>query len=196
MLSLPPIVLASASPRRAALLREAGVSVQVRPVPCDETPQPGETALPYARRIAQAKLRAAIELLGHTEDLPILAADTVVWVEEQPTPLGKPSDPAACQQMLRAIAGPQGHRVSTAWALSTGRDHAEVHVETTRVWFRALTIAETQAYVRTDAWRDKAGGYGIQAQASGWVTRIEGSYTNVVGLPVAQVLVRLQECAR
>jgi len=163
-------------------------------VPCDETPLPGEAALPYARRIAEAKLCAALDQLG--SDRPILTADTVVWVEGVAAPLGKPVDADACRSMLAAIGGPHGHRVTTAWALGTGPDDLEVHAETTTVWFRPLTEAELCTYLATDAWRDKAGGYGIQAEAAGWVTRIEGSYTNVVGLPVAQVLARLQEAAR
>ncbi len=193
MLALPPLVLASASPRRAALLREAGVSVEVRPVPCDETPRPSEAPVPYARRIAAAKLAAAREALGPGPR--VLTADTVVWVEGDAAPLGKPPDPDACVQMLRAIGGPQGHRVTTAWALGTGPSDAEVHTETTAVWFRPLSDAELETYLRTDAWRDKAGGYGIQAEAASWVTRVDGSYTNVVGLPVAQVIARLQELA-
>lgn len=192
MLPLPPIVLASASPRRAALLRDAGVSVQVRPVPCDETALPDEAALPYAHRIAEAKLTAALEHLGETGGRRVLAADTVVWVEKHGAPLGKPTDRDACLQMLRSIAGPNGHQVTTAWGLATTPGDVEVHAETTRVWFRSLTAAELEAYLCTDQWRDKAGGYGIQAEAASWVTRIEGSYTNVVGLPVAQVLARLQ----
>ncbi len=196
MLALPPLVLASASPRRAALLRDAGVSVQVRPVACDEAPNPSEEALPYARRIAQAKLAAALARPGDIGEQRILAADTVVWIEEQPAPLGKPSDRDACLEMLRSIAGPNGHQVTTAWGLATGPRDVEIHVETTRVWFRSLTAAELDAYLSTDAWRDKAGGYGIQAEAASWVTRLEGSYTNVVGLPVAQVLARLQECSK
>ncbi len=162
---------------------------------CDEAPTPDEAALPYARRIAHDKLSAAVEQLGDTDGQWILAADTVVWVEEHRVPLGKPADPDACLAMLQSIAGPNGHRVTTAWGLATGANDIEVHVETTRVWFRPLAAAEMNAYLRTDAWRDKAGGYGIQAEAASWVTRIEGSYTNVVGLPVAQVLTRLQECS-
>lgn len=161
---------------------------------CDETPIPGETPVPYARRVARAKLDAALalpETAGHR----VLAADTIVWVEGEAQPLGKPRDPADCARMLQAIGTPNGHCVTTAWALGRGPD-VEVHTETTRVWFRPLTEAERDAYLQTAAWQDKAGGYGIQAEAAGWVTRLEGSYTNVVGLPVAQVLARLLELDR
>lgn len=164
-------------------------------MPCDETPAPDEAARPYAERIARAKLDAALNELGDTAGRRILTADTVVWKDEASAPLGKPPDADACHQMLRSIGGPQGHRVTTAWGLATESADIEIHSETTRVWFRPLSDGEVREYLQTDAWRDKAGGYGIQAEAAGWVTRIEGSYTNVVGLPVAQVLARLQEQA-
>lgn len=167
--------------------------MEVRPVPCDETPYANEPALPYARRIAEAKLRAA---LAKIEGRRVLAADTVVWLEADAIPLGKPIDATACAAMLARIGGPDGHRVTTAWALGSSEGDVEVRAETTRVWFRPLAQSEVDAYLQTDAWRDKAGGYGIQAEASSWVTRLEGSYTNVVGLPVAQVVARLQELAR
>lgn len=167
--------------------------IEVRPVPCDETPLDHEGAVPYARRIAEAKLRAALAVHPGRR---ILAADTVVWIESSPTPLGKPADADACAAMLERIGGPQGHSVTTAWALGCSEQDLEVHAETTRVWFRPLARHELEAYLRTDAWRDKAGGYGIQAEAASWVTRLEGSYTNVVGLPVAQVVARLEALAR
>ena len=190
----PPLILASASPRRAALLRDAGVSVEVRVVPCDETPRPAEAALPYATRVAEAKLRAAFEHLGTNRR--VLTADTVVWIREDEAPLGKPTTPEACVQMLRMIGGPHGHHVTTAWAIGTGPDDVEVHTETTNVWFRPLSAATRRDYATHGGWRDKAGGYGIQAEAAGWVTRIDGSYTNVVGLPLAQVLTRLEALRR
>lgn len=167
--------------------------MEVRPVRCDEAPHVDEPALPYARRIAEAKLRAA---LVEFEGRRVLAADTVVWREDDAAPLGKPVDARACAAMLEHIGGPNGHQVTTAWALGSCEGDVEVHAETTRVWFRALARSELDAYLHTEAWRDKAGGYGIQAEASSWVRRIEGSYTNVVGLPVAQVVARLQELAR
>ena len=167
--------------------------MEVRPVPCDDTPHADEPALPYARRIAEAKLRAALAAI---EGRRILAADTVVWLDADAAPLGKPTDANACRAMLESIGGPDGHQVTTAWALGSQEGDIEVHAETTRVWFRPRSPAEVETYLQTDAWRDKAGGYGIQAEAASWVTRLEGSYTNVVGLPVAQVVARLQELAR
>ncbi|MEM6291378.1 MAG: Maf family protein [Myxococcota bacterium] len=195
MFPSPALVLASGSPRRAALLRQAGVTLTVSPVPCDETSHPAEPALEYARRIAADKRAAALAALRDTlaPGQLVLTADTVVWVgDEEPTPLGKPTTPEGCARMLAAIAGPRGHRVTTAWTLGPADATVDVHDVTTRVWMRTLHDDERDAYLATDAWRDKAGGYGIQAEAAGWVTRIEGSYTNVVGLPVAEVVQALR----
>ncbi len=195
MFPTPPLVLASGSPRRAALLRQAGVTLTVSPVPCDETAHITEAAVAYARRIAADKRAAAVEALRDTL-LPgqlVLTADTVVWVsEDNPKPLAKPPTRRACATMLSEIGGPDGHHVTTAWTLGPADADATVHAVTTRVWMRPLHPQEREAYLETDAWRDKAGGYGIQAEAAGWVTRIEGSYTNVVGLPVAEVVQALR----
>lgn len=185
--AVPTVVLASASPRRAALLRSAGLQVEVRPVPCDESPRLHEPAVAYARRIAAAKLAAALAETTWDRDHPCLAADTVVWDERTAAPLGKPRDRDHARTLLRQLTGAD-HWVTTAWALA--RPGAPPHVghETTRVWMRPLPNDELERYLDTDEWRDKAGGYGIQGHAAGIVLRIEGSYTNVVGLPLAQVL--------
>ncbi len=179
------LVLASRSPRRVDLLRSAGLRVEVRPVDCDESPRPHEPAVAYARRIAAAKLAAA--LVTPADPHPTLTADTVVWHEATAAPLGKPRDRDHAREVLRMLGGGD-HLVTTAWALA--RPGAAPHVahETTRVWMRALPEDELERYLDTDEWRDKAGGYGIQGHAAGFVTHIQGSYTNVVGLPLAQVL--------
>lgn len=179
------LVLASGSPRRADLLRSAGLEPRIEPVRCDETPRPHEPAVAYARRIAGAKLDAA---LGRgAPELPVLVADTVVWSERTAEPLGKPRDREHARAVLRELVG-ASHFVTTAWALARPRLPARLEHETTRVWMRSTTETELEAYLDTGEWRDKAGGYGIQGHAAGLVTRIEGSYTNVVGLPLAQVL--------
>jgi septum formation protein len=190
---VPTLVLASRSPRRVELLRSAGLHVEVQPIDCDETPQPGEPAVAYARRIAAAKLSTA---LAHaTWPHPTLTADTVVWSELGAAPLGKPRDRDHARQVLQGLVGAD-HFVTTAWALARpGADPRLAH-ETTRVWMRPLPPAALERYLDTDEWRDKAGGYGIQGHAAGLVTRIEGSYTNVVGLPLAQVLDALAEARR
>lgn len=186
-------MLASRSPRRIELLRGAGIEVVARPVPCDETRDPGEPPLTYVRRIARAKLEAGRSALPTDGDDEWLAADTIVWSDGAGGPhlFGKPRDrDEARETLLHLVSTP--HYVTTGWALD-GRAGLEVHAETTQVWMRPVTAAELDRYLSDDtAWRDKAGGYGIQAEAAGWVTAVHGSYTNVVGLPLAQVLLRLQ----
>ncbi|WP_266221237.1 Maf family protein [Paraliomyxa miuraensis] len=179
------VVLASRSPRRLELLRSAGLRVQVHPVDCDESPEPHEPAVGYARRIASTKLATA--LTDTSWPHPALAADTVVWSETTAAPLGKPRDRQHARQVLQALVGGD-HFVTTAWAVMHPHGAPTVDHETTRVWMRPLSHDELERYLDTDEWRDKAGGYGIQGHAAGLVTRIEGSYTNVVGLPLAQVL--------
>ena len=127
-------------------------------------------------------------LLGHAR--ATLAADTVVWSATTAEPLGKPRDREHARQGLRQLVGAD-HFVTTAWALARPGHAPDLHHETTRVWMRPLPDDELERYLDTDEWRDKAGGYGIQGHAAGLVTRVEGSYTNVVGLPLAQVLAAL-----
>lgn len=184
------IVLASASPRRAALLEAAGVHVVVRPADVDEAPLPGEDAVAHARRLAQEKLEAVLE--PDRDRVPHLAADTVVWLPPDGPPIGKPRDADEARVMIRRLTEGPPHRVTTAWALAMPDGRIEVHDETTTVWMRPLEPHELRAYLLLEEWRDKAGAYGIQDRAASWVTRIEGSYTNVVGLPVAQVVARLR----
>jgi septum formation protein len=187
------VTLASRSPRRVELLRSAGLHVEVRPVDCDETPHPGEPAVAYARRIAAAKLSASLAEAPGPH--PTLAADTVVWSEITAAPLGKPRDREHARQVLRELVGAD-HLVTTAWTLAHPGAAPRLHHETTRVFMRALRGDELERYLDTDEWSDKAGGYGIQGHAAGLVLRVEGSYTNVVGLPLAQVLEALAEAPR
>jgi len=190
---LVPLVLASGSPRRAELLRQAnlsGVAVVIAPVDCDETPRSGEAPVAYARRIADAKLAAALS--RDPDARPVLAADTVVWHDDG-EPIGKPSSRAQAQTMVRTLVEGPPHNVTTAWALARRDGTVVTGHETTRVFMRALSSAALTAYLDTDEWVDKAGGYGIQGHAAAFVTRVEGSYTNVVGLPLAQVVAAIEE---
>jgi septum formation protein len=180
------LVLASASPRRAELLARVGLRFERRVSDCDETPEAGEHPIALARRLARRKAEAVA-----TPDAIVLGADTVVWCEDDLGVLGKAADVAEARAMLRRLAGGV-HLVTTAFAL-TGAVPTEVHEITTRVWMRSLEDAEQDAYLASDEWRDKAGAYGIQGIAAAFVTRIEGSYTAVVGLPLAEVVVRLGE---
>lgn len=169
------LVLASQSPRRSELLRSAGISFRVQVADVDETPLPGEPAVEYVRRLARAK---ALAVQGEL----VLGADTVVVVDGQI--LGKPVDREDAARMLRLLSG-RSHQVITGICLAG--ETVVVDHETTQVNFSSLSGKEISAYVGTGEPMDKAGAYAIQGFASCFVERIEGSYSNVVGLPVAMV---------
>ncbi len=174
----PQFVLASASPRRAELLAAAGFTFTVAHADIDETPLAAEPADLYVRRLAEAKARAVAD---RYPGCVVLGADTTVVVDGDI--LGKPVDAADAVAMLRRLQG-RAHEVLTGVALVAG-DHVRVELATTRVWFALMTDHEIAAYVATGEPMDKAGAYGIQGRAACYVTRIDGSYSNVVGLPVA-----------
>jgi septum formation protein len=179
------LCLASASPRRADLLRQAGVEVVIVPADIDESLIPGETAESYVKRLAQAKATAVADA---SHGLPVLAADTVVVLRDQI--LGKPVDEQDAVRMLSLLSG-SSHRVMTGFCVWDS-GNVQTHCCTTQVEFRTLSEAEILAYVATGEPMDKAGAYGIQAGAAHLVKRIEGSYTNVVGLPMAEVMETLK----
>lgn len=189
-----PLILASASPRRRALLSAAGVPITCDPPDCDETHLEGETATAYVARVAKLKAQAVYEkrngLEGVAQDAWILAADTTVWIPDPGLPMGKPADREEARAGLQELTQAGEHRVSTAFHVleaATGKTVAAQYVST-RVWMRVPTPTELEIYLDTLEWKDKAGGYGIQGAAAGMITRLEGSYTNVVGLPLAEVL--------
>lgn len=184
------IVLASASPRRAELLRAAGIDFQVIVANVDETLHPGEPPEAYAVRVAAAKAEA-VRVQAHGR--AVLGADTVVVVDEHI--LGKPADAADARRMLALLSG-RAHDVLTAVVVlpPDGGSHREV--ERTVVEFAALTTDEISWYVASGEPMDKAGAYAIQGLASRFVTRIAGSYSNVVGLPVARVYQMLRRAGR
>jgi septum formation protein len=171
------LILASASPRRAELLRAAGFEFDVLVADVDETLDPGESPDGYVRRLALAKAEAVKPRAGGR---PVLGADTVVVIDGRV--LGKPADMADARRMLRLLAGRQ-HTVMTGVHLTSGT----TIVDSTRVEFAGLTASEIDWYVATGEPMDKAGAYAVQGLASRFVTRIDGSYSNVVGLPVAVV---------
>jgi septum formation protein len=179
------IVLASRSPRRAELLRSAGFEFVVRTADIDETPIPGEAALEYACRLAEEKNLAVQSGPGEI----ILAADTVVVLGSEI--MGKPADAADARRMLVALSG-RKHEVITAISIRSGQRILN-DSESTAVWFSALSEDEIESYIASGEPMDKAGAYGIQGIASRYIDRIDGSYTNVVGLPVAMVYRRLAE---
>jgi septum formation protein len=174
------IRLASGSPRRAELLRSAGFDLVVTPSSVPEQRMAAESPEAYVERLAREK---AGEVWDRFSDLPVLGADTVVV--QQGEVLEKPRDDGDAVRMLTTLSE-QRHSVITgfAWVHSGG---VQVERVETVVQFRHLTAAEISAYVASGDPMDKAGGYGIQSGAAHFVSRIEGSYTNVVGLPMAQV---------
>ncbi|HEY7372972.1 MAG TPA: Maf family protein [Polyangia bacterium] len=183
------LVLASASPRRRELLEQLGLVLEVTPANVDETPHPGERPADYVRRVAAAKCDTVAGARGpELPAIPILAADTIVVVDGQI--LGQPVDETDARRMLAALAG-RRHEVTTAYRISFAGRALERAVTTT-VSFRSLRPAEIDAYVACGEWRGKAGGYAVQGRAGAFVPEMRGSHTNVIGLPVAEVLADLQ----
>jgi septum formation protein len=171
------LVLASRSPRRAELLRAAGIEFTVRSVEIDEAPREGEASRDYVRRLAEEKARA----VAADETEVVLAADTTVVLGAEI--MGKPVDAADATRMLRALAG-QKHTVITGVFLKRGPDVA-ADIASTDVWMSPMSDAEIAEYIASGEPMDKAGAYAIQGLASRFIERIDGSYSNVVGLPVA-----------
>lgn len=180
------LILASASPRRAELLRAAGIEFEIDPAEVDEDPRPGEPAEQYVLRVARDKADAiACRKTGRL----ILAADTTVVVDD--TILGKPADDAEARMMLQRLSGRE-HDVLTGIVLRNGcREWSAV--EHTRVRFLPIDPMEIERYIESGEPCDKAGGYAIQGLASQFIARLDGSYTNVVGLPVGRVCSLLRE---
>ncbi len=182
----PILVLASASPRRQELLRNAGIAFEVQPAHIVEVPLAGETAKGCAERLAREK---ALAVASQRPRDVVLGADTVVTTDNQL--LGKPSDAADAKRMLRLLSGRE-HQVITGVCLAFD-GHISVASETTQVTVNELTEKEIADYVASGEPMDKAGAYAIQGIASRWIPRIEGDYFNVVGLPVALVFRMLRE---
>ena len=174
------LVLASASPRRQELLRNAGIAFAVQPAHIPEDPLPGEDAKACAERLAREKARAVAQKRPHDT---VLGADTVVVIENQI--LGKPTDATDATRMLRMLSGRE-HQVITGVCVVV-KGQASVASETTSVTMSEISEKEIADYIATGEPMDKAGAYAIQGMASRWIPRIEGDYSNVVGLPVALV---------
>ena len=194
-----PLVLASASPRRQELLRNAGIAIVVHPAQVDETPHEGEVPQACVERLAKEKALAVSRTYPQAY---VLGADTIVVVDG--IILGKPRDQADAARMLGLLTG-RAHCVVTGVCLigpapAQRTDNQEpsagfqdVRSETTLVTVSQLSDQEIRDYVATAEPMDKAGAYAIQGRASRWITRIEGDYSNVVGLPVALVYGMLRE---
>jgi septum formation protein len=182
-MAAPPrtLILASASPRRRELLARVGIFADIVPADIDEAVRPGEAAIAYAARLADEK--ASVIRLRHPQSF-VLAADTVVEVAGEI--LGKAEGEAEAKGMLEKLSGTT-HRVSTAYSI-LGPDAERRRVVTTHVSLRALSAGEISDYVAAGEWRGKAGAYAIQGQAAAMVQSIQGSVTNVIGLPLAEVV--------
>jgi len=176
----PLLVLASASPRRAHILQELGVSFTVKPANVDESLLPGEDGSTAAERLARAKALAVSE----DEALPVLAADTIVLCDDHV--LGKPADEAEARAMLRRLSG-RTHEVVTGVCL-VGRDQVHSGVERSQVTFAPLTDHDVAWYVATGEPLDKAGAYHIAGKGALFIEEIQGSPSNVAGLPVRLLL--------
>ncbi len=198
------LILASASPRRQELLRNAGIPFTVDPADIPEVPEPGEQPKVFAERLAREKARVVAAL--HPDDF-VLGADTTVVIDGEI--LNKPNDASDAARMLRLLSG-RTHQVITGVCLvlptdklprrqvrteNRGPRKEVVRSETTSVTFAPLSDADIKFYVSTGEPMDKAGAYAIQGTASRWIPRVEGDYFNVVGLPVAMVYRMLRESA-
>jgi septum formation protein len=185
MIGRPKLVLASGSPRRLALINQAGIEPEaLRPADLDETPLRGELPRACANRLARAKADAALEMVRMDDELKgsyILSADTVVAVGRRILPKAELLDQAA--QCLRLLSG-RNHRVHSAVCLVTPNEAFRQRLVETRVRFKRLSDEDIEAYLASGEWRGKAGGYAVQGIAGSFVVKIVGSYTNVVGLPL------------
>ena len=181
------LILASQSPRRSEILRQAGIPFIARPADVDESVHPGEPAPDYVRRVAQQK---ALAVESGPDDI-VLGADTVVVIDR--LILGKPKDRADAVRMLDLLSG-RKHDVITGICLRCGSE-VRNDCATTVVWLNTLSHDEIRDYVASGEPMDKAGAYAIQGLASKFIKRIDGSYANVVGLPIELVYRHLREWA-
>jgi len=185
----PKLILASASPRRLELLQQVGLDADaLLPADLDETPKKGELPRVLAARLADEKAEAAAKVAkAHAEltSFYLLAADTVVSVGRRILPKCEVVDEAA--QCLRLLSG-RAHRVHSALTLITPKGARRHRIVETRVRFKRLSSTELDAYLASGEWRGKAGGYAIQGLAGGFVVKLIGSYSCVVGLPLYETL--------
>ena len=188
----PKLILASASPRRLTLLGQVGIEPDaLRPASIDETPKRGEMPRGLVTRLARTKAETARDQIANDTDIAdayVLAADTIVALGRRI--LGKPEHIEEAVASLQLLSG-RSHRVLTGLCLVTPDDRVKTKIVDTRVRFKHLSKNEIEAYVSSREWRGKAGGYAIQGLAGCFVQKISGSYTNVVGLPLTEVVAML-----
>lgn len=192
MIGRPKFVLASGSPRRLALLNQAGIEPDaLKPSDVDETPKRGEIPRAYANRLAKEKAQVALDNVRLDDELRgayILAADTVVAVGRRILPKAELLDEA--QQCLRLLSG-RNHRVYTSICLVTPRESFRQRLVETRVRFKRLSSEDIESYLACGEWRGKAGGYAAQGIAGTFIVKMVGSYSNVVGLPLYEAMTLL-----
>jgi septum formation protein len=177
------VCLASASPRRRELLQAAGVQLTIVPADLDETPGPDERPVDLVLRLARAKAAVVPD-----DAVIVVAADTAVVLDD--VAYAKPDDDDHARRMLRALSG-RTHQVLTGWCVRRG-DVVSDGVVATEVTFRVLDDGDIDRWLATGAWRDKAGAYAIQGAAAALVARVDGSLTNVIGLPLDEVLAAIR----
>lgn len=182
----PQLLLASASPRRSALLAQIGIAHRVAATDIDESALPQEAPVALVRRLAHNKAQAGIAL---AEGLPVLGADTIVVCAD--TVFGKPRDGAEAQAMLLALAGRE-HQVYSAVTLLDAQQQAHHALSRSVVRMRAISAAEALAYWQSGEPRGKAGGYAVQGLAAVFIESLQGSYSGVMGLPLYETTVLLQ----
>jgi septum formation protein len=189
MIGRPKFVLASGSPRRLALVNQAGIEPDaLKPSDVDETPKRGEIPRAYANRLAREKADVALNNIKLDDELRgsfILAADTVVAVGRRILPKAELLDEA--QQCLRLLSG-RNHRVYTSICLVTPRESFRQRLVETRVRFKRLSAEDIESYLASGEWRGKAGGYAAQGIAGTFIVKMVGSYSNVVGLPLYETM--------
>ena len=192
MLANPKLILASASPRRQELLREAGINFEVHPAHITEERNAGERALDYAQRLAREK---ALQVAERFPADFVLGADTIVVVDEEV--LEKPADKEDAARMLRTLSG-RAHEVITGVCLAGPDAYTDTRVCITQVYFRPLEEQEIQEYIVGREPMVKAGAYASQGGVARWVVRLEGDYSNVVGLPlpVVKEMLRAAGCLK
>jgi septum formation protein len=176
----PLIYLASASPRRSVLLAQIGVAHQIAPVAVDESVASAERPESYVTRLAALKAETLWRRLTEPARLPVLGSDTTVVVDN--SILGKPASEQECVRMLQLLSG-RTHQVLTAVALRSAVG-SDARLSVSEVTFRELSMKEMQAYWRTGEPADKAGGYAVQGRAAIFISRIAGSYSGIMGLPL------------
>lgn len=190
-MNLPPIYLASGSPRRRELLAQIGVTFDVLKIDIDESPQTGESPEAYVQRVAIDKAKAGLILREQLalSERPILAADTSVVIDDDI--LGKPANQSEARQFIKRLAGRQ-HQVISAVALATDKS-IKVRSQLSSVRFARLDEAEIDWYVATGEGKDKAGAYAVQGLAAQFIEYIEGSYAGIMGLPLFETRQLLQD---